>query len=154
MTSLTGQVKEPVKTQQIELSTQRTSNITTTYSTKKKEKELQDIKMKMLKGVVPYMVADSGATSSCGRPNDPFIKTGQPSTKIFHTPFGQVAQATETAQLQYKIRAPANTIDIIPGLKHSALLSINKLAKAKYVTVFMPDKVNIFDGSNTKITST
>ena len=96
--------------------------------------------MKMLKGVVPYMVADSGATSSCGRPNDPFIKTGQPSTKIFHTPFGQVAQATETAHLQYQVRAPANTIDIVPGLQHNALLSINKFAEANYVTVFTLDE--------------
>ena len=44
----------------------------------KKKKEEEDTKLKTLKGLVPYMVTDSGATSSFGRPTDPFIKTGQP----------------------------------------------------------------------------
>ena len=62
------------------------------------------------------MVADSGATSSCERTSDLFIKTGQPSTKKFHTPFGHMAQAIETAQLQHQVRALANMVDIVPDL--------------------------------------
>ena len=100
----------------------------------------------MLKRLVPYMVADSGANSSYGRPNDHFIKIRQASTKKFHTPFEQVAQATKTAQLQHQVRAPANTIDIILGLQCNELLSINKFAEANYVTVFTPEEVNIIDG--------
>ena len=90
------------------------------------------------------MVEDSGATSSCGRPSDPFIKTGKPLTKKFHTPFGQVAQATKTAQLQHQVRAPANTANIIPGLQHNTLLSIKKFAETNYVKVIMPEEVKIF----------
>ena len=100
------------------------------------------------------MVADSGATSSCGKPSDPFIKTEKPSTKQFHTPFGQVAQATKTAQLQHQVKALAITVDIILGLEHNALLNINKFAKANYVTVFTPEEVNIFDGMQIRLTST
>ena len=100
------------------------------------------------------MIANSDATSSCGRPTDLFIKTGQPSTKKFHTPFGQMAQAIKAAQLQHQVRAPANTVDIFLGLQQNALLSINKFAKANYVTVFMLEEVNIFDGMQTRITST
>ena len=55
------------------------------------------------------------------------------------TPFGQLTQATKAAQLQHQVRDPANTLDIVPGLQHNALLSINKFAKANYVTVFMPE---------------
>ena len=108
----------------------------------------------MLKGQIPYMVADSGATSSCGRTSNPFIKTGQSSKKKFHMPFSHMAQATETTQLQHQVRAPANTVDIVPGLQHNALLSINKFAEANHVAVFMPGKVNIFDGKQASITST
>ena len=67
------------------------------------EKEEKEINKKMLKGLVPYMVANSGATSSCGKPNDPFIKTGKPSTKKFCIPFGQVSHATETAKSQHQV---------------------------------------------------
>ena len=63
-------------------------------------------------------------------------------------------QATETAQLQHKVREPANAVDIVPGLQHNSLLSINKFAEANYVTVFMPDEVNIFHGKQASITST
>ena len=112
MTPFTSQVEVPVKNQKAVSFKQSTSIKTTTYSKKKMKKEEQEIKQKTLKGLVPYMVADSGTTSSCGRPNDPFIKTGQPSTTKFHR---QVAQATKTAQLQHQVSAPANTIDIIPA---------------------------------------
>ena len=78
--------------------------MTTTFSKKKKEEKEKEMKQKILRGIIPYMVADSGASSSCGRPSNPFIKTGKLSTKKFQTPFGQVAQATKTAQLQHQVR--------------------------------------------------
>ena len=67
-----------------------------TYSRKKKQQELDRTKQDVLSDKIPSMVADSGATSSCGRVNDPFNQTGLPSTKLFHTPLGQMAQALET----------------------------------------------------------
>ena len=126
----------------------------TAYNKKKKEQEDQETRQKILKGLIPYMVADSGATSSCGRPSNQFIKTGKPSTKKFHTPFGQVAQATKTEQQQHQMRALANTVDIIPGLQNNTLLNINKFAEANYVTVIMPEEVKIFYGGQTRLIST
>ena len=100
------------------------------------------------------MVADSGATLSCGRVNNSFIQKGQPSTKLFHTPSGQMAQASEMAHLQHQGRKPAQTVDIVPGLQHNSLISINIFAEANYLTVFIPDKVNFFDGKKAIIAST
>ena len=99
------------------------------------------------------MVADSGATSSCGRVSDPFITTGKPSTKTFHTPFGQVAEASEAAQLHLNTREPVQTVYIILGLQHNSLLSISKFAVANYLMLITPEDVQIFDGDKATIAS-
>ena len=52
------------------------------------------------------------------------------------------------------MRELANMVDIVPGLKHNLLFSINNFAQANYVTVFMPNEVNIFNGKQASITST
>ena len=98
-----------------------------------------------------YMLADSGATLGCGRVNDSFIRTGKQSTKIFYMPLGQIVQASKTAHL---VRELTQTVDIVPGLQHNSLLSINKFAESSYITVFTPDKVTIFDCEKTSISST
>ena len=84
---------------------------------------------------------------------DPFIQTGRQSTKIFHTPFGHIANATMEAQLHVKVRDPARTVDIVPVLKQNSLLSISKFMKANYLTVITPDEVQIFNGEKTTIAS-
>ena len=66
-------------------------------SKRKKKEELKKIKQGILKETLPYMVADSGAPSTCGQTGDPFITTGKPSTKSFHTLSSQVAQVMEEA---------------------------------------------------------
>ena len=53
----------------------------TNYSRKKKQQEFNDTRQKVLSGRIPYMVTDSGATSSYGRTSNPFIGMGQLSTK-------------------------------------------------------------------------
>ena len=54
-----------------------------TQYAKKKEKEIINItKIGILNGTLPYMVADSGTTSSSGQTTDPFIQTGQQSLKF------------------------------------------------------------------------
>ena len=93
------------------------------------------------------MVADSGATLSC------FMKTGKQSTKSFHTSFGQVANTTKEAQLHTNFREPAQSVDIVPGLKHSSLLSISKIVEANYLTLFTPEEVQIFNEDKTMIVS-
>ena len=72
------------------------------------------MKQDILSGKIPLMVADSGAKSSCGRVNDTFIRTEQPSTKMIHTPLGRMAQALETAHLHHKVRAYAQRVNIVP----------------------------------------
>ena len=42
---------------------------------------------------IPSAVADSGATSSCGKTGDPFHLTSVPSGKTFHMPDGGKASA-------------------------------------------------------------
>ena len=126
----------------------------TMYIIKKKQEELNKIKQKVLNRQITYMVADSGATSSCGRMSNPFIRIGQPSTNRFHTPFRQMAQATEIEHLHLQVQELAKTVDIVPRLKHSSLLSINKFTEANYVTMFTPDRVAIFDRQQARISST
>ena len=84
----------------------------------------------------------------------PVHKNRATINKEFHTPFGQLAQATETAQLHHKVWEPANKVNTVPRLQHNSLLSINKFSEANYTTVFMPDEVNIFNGKQESITDT
>ena len=86
---------------------QNSTNNKIQFSKRKKKEEAKLIKQKVLKGILPYMVADSGATLSCGQTGDPFIKMGKQSTKPFHTPFGQVTNAMEEAQVHRNVRDPA-----------------------------------------------
>ena len=59
-----------------------------------------------------------------------------------------------TTNLIHQVQEPAQTVHIIPGLQNSSLLSISKFADANYRTKFTPSEVKIFDGDNTKISST
>ena len=82
-------------------------------------------------------VYDLGATSHCGRENDDFIPTNQPSNKVFHLPTGHTTSASKQATLHHQVHNPARTVDIVPGLKHNSLLSASKFADANYITVLM-----------------
>jgi len=93
-------------------------------------------------------VYDSGATSSCGRIGDNFELTNKKSTKIFHTPNGATAAASNQAKLKIKLREPARSVDIVPGLQHNSLISANKFADANYITVLTPTEVLIYDGQH------
>ena len=53
----------------------------------------------MQTGKIPSIIADSGATWHCGKVSNPFLDAWLLLTKIFHTPFGQTANATQTAKL-------------------------------------------------------
>ena len=99
------------------------------------------------------MVADSGATSSCGWVSDPFITTRKPSTKTFHTLFGQVLQTIEAAQLHIQVREPAQTVAIVTGLQQTSLLSISRFAEANYFAVFTPEEIQKSDWEQVTIVS-
>ena len=94
---------------------------------------------------IPTAVFDSGATSNCGRPGEPFIPTNERSNKIFHLPTGHTTAASVKAKLQHDVREPAQTVDIVPDLQHNSLLSASKFADAGYVTVLMETEVLIYD---------
>ena len=93
------------------------------------------------KGEMRSAVMDSGATSSCGLTDDPFLQTNEPSGKIFYQPDGTKVPASNKAKLMHEVREPARTVDMVPDLKNNSLLSTSKFADAGYITVLYPDAV-------------
>ena len=61
----------------------------------------------ILNGSIPSAAYDTAATSSCGKYGDPFIPTGRQSTKVFQTPTGHKAPASEIRLLDHDLRSPA-----------------------------------------------
>ena len=55
----------------------------------------EQIKAGMLDGTIASAISDTGATSTAGKPNDPFEETDQPSTKVFTLPTGGTAAASK-----------------------------------------------------------
>ena len=91
-----------------------------------------------------FAFLDSGATSGAAPAEDEpdLVDTGQPSGK-----------ATKIMLLQHNLRLAAQEMNIVPGL-HSALVSVPKLADARYTTVFNKHGAAIYDDETTKITTT
>ena len=99
-------------------------------------------------------VLDSGATSSFIKPDGGAIPTGQQSSKTVRMPNGQTLNTSLKALLPNKLLNPkARECDILPGLQHSSLVSVGKLADAGYCTIFMPGNqgVQVLNGNNVKI---
>ena len=59
----------------------------------------------------------------------------------------------EIKQLPFKVREEAKDVHMIPGTQNN-LLSTNQFAKAKYITIFDEEEVNIYDKTNTEIKTT
>ena len=97
---------------------------------------MQKLEHDVPNGKMPSVIANSGATSHCSYKEDSFIHAGKSSPKVFHTPLGQIAKASIQAQLIHHVQEPARTVNTVPGLQNSSLLSISKFANANYVTVF------------------
>ena len=69
-------------------------------------------------------------------------------------PNGQTLNTSLKALLPNKLLNPkARECDILPGLQHSSLVSVGKLADAGYCTIFMPGNqgVQVVNGNNVKI---
>ena len=116
-----------------------------------RKQENEKMKSELTLRKSPTGVIDLGATSSCGRVVDPFIKTGELSHKQFQVPTGQIVQAMEQVKLFHDVREPARTVDLVPAMKKDTLISVGKFADAGYLTVFDEEEVNIYDGLKTKI---
>jgi len=108
------------------------------------------LKQGIMDGTIASAVSDTGATSTAGTPNDPFIMSNKASNKIFCLPTGGIAVATRTATLQLNVRAPANEVDIVPNLDQT-LLSGSKFADAGYTAVYDKEEANFYNSSAVKI---
>ena len=101
------------------------------------------------------MVVDSGTTSHISTKDDAtyFVYTGEPSTKNFKVANGNTQAATEKRLLPYQLRPEAMDVHVSPGIVTSSLLSTGKLAHADYTTILSNGKVEIYDATKTKITT-
>ncbi len=112
-------------------------------------KERKQVKQQLRSGDWEAMetgIMDSGASSSCGGPNNALIRTGEASSKTYKVPTGQIVSASERAILAHNLRDPAREVQIVPAMSET-LLSVGQFADAGYVTVFDNQSVKIFDGS-------
>ena len=126
-----------------------------------KEEELKD---KVLRGLVPTAVADASASSNydatplvsdCGGfevKNDPFIGTGIRSDKVFRDAGGRLNPASEVKLAPIDLRPPANKVHMVPDFKGN-LFSTSKFVDAGYAWKFDQDKVGVYDTTNTKNTT-
>ena len=57
----------------------------------------------ILDGTITSAISDTGATSTAGKPGDPFDEIGQPSSKTFKLPDGRLKKAQETVTLQHPL---------------------------------------------------
>ena len=96
-------------------------------------------------------IGNTGATSSAGLVVNPFIPTGMKSTKLFHMPNISTAPASNVCKLKHKLRDPARTFNMVPGLVDVSLLSTSKLASAGYITVYNGKELNVYNGSTNQI---
>ena len=122
-----------------------------------------ELKQMVLKGTVETGIADSGATSSCGKvlsecrsfglKTTSLISTGLPSTKIFKYAAGNLGMANEIKHLPFQVRGKAKEVHMTPGLENH-LISTNKFVEEDYVQVFDKEEVNIYDANDVKITTT
>ena len=84
------------------------------------------------------------ASSTAGKPTNPFVATNEISTKVFGLPTGGTAPATSVAKLHIYIRAPSNIVDILPTLE-ATLLSGSKFDDAGYIAVYDANEVNFHE---------
>ena len=114
----------------------------------------EELRCGVLNGSIPFVAADSGATSSVGTKSDSrhFISTGKKFNKTFRMPNGALESALDIGHLATAVRSPASDIHITPGISETSLISTVKFAEAGYVTIFDRDEVNIYDQRDTVIT--
>ena len=80
------------------------------------------------------------------------MKLGNPCTKIGRRSSKQYEMATchitpdgDDALMEHKLRNPARTCDIVPGITKDSLVSTRKFEVAGYFSIFDGEEVNIYD---------
>ena len=66
-------------------------------------------------------------------------------------PNGGTAPDFDVYKLEHELQDPSWTVDMVPGLVDSSLLSTRKLASAGYIKIYDGKEVNIYDSNTTKI---
>ena len=84
--------------------------------------------------------------------SEPFITTSRKSDKIFQYAGGTIAAANKK-KLTFKVQEGSKDVHMIPGI-HNNLFSTNQFAKAKYITIFDKEEVNIYNATNIETNTT
>ena len=162
-TPLSSQVEELAKTVSFKLPlNHKETNGQKWRSNKTKQIRKQDtkgvsltvnqIKQGIMDGTIESACSDTGASSTAGKQTDPFKETNQISRKIFVLPTGGQAPASKKTKLLFNVRAPANEVDIVPGLQQT-LLSTSKFTDAGYTAVYDENEVNFYNKEDVIITA-
>ena len=104
----------------------------------------------VIDGTISSFISDTWATSSAGIV-DPYIPTGINSNEIFHIPSGGTDPDSDVCKLKHELRDPSRTVDMVPDLVDSSLLSTSKIASAGYIKIYDGKEVNFYDSNTTKI---
>ena len=59
--------------------------------------------------------------------------------------------ASDVCKLEHELWDPARTVDMVPDLVDSFLLSTSKFASAGYITIYNSKEVNIYDSNTATI---
>ena len=102
-------------------------------------------------GTIPSAISDTGASSTAGKPTDPFVATNEISTKLFGLPTGGTTTAITVAKFHINLRAPSNRVDIVPTLDIT-LLSGRKFSDTGYISVYNVNEVNFYEKNAVTIT--
>ena len=74
----------------------------------------------------------------------PYIPMGIKSNKNFHIPNRGTAPASDVCKIEHELRDLDRTVDMVPDLVGSSLLSTRKFASAGYITLYDGRDVNIY----------
>jgi len=124
----------------------------------------EHLKAMVLSGTIETAIADSGATSSCGKKamsncgayaldTSALVATGLRSNKVFRYAEGNLGVADEVKHLPFNVRGQAKEIHMTPGLENH-LISTNRFVEEDYVQVFDKEQVNIYDANDVEIKTT
>ena len=126
----------------------------------------QQIKQATIARTIPTAVVDSGASTTCAKPEEEEMqesecggykwsapahyKTGNKSNKIFAMALGHTARGGDIVTLPLNVRGKANEGHTVSGIKNN-LYSLNGLVREGYIPIFDSEGFKVYDATNTKI---
>ena len=70
--------------------------------------------------------------------------------KIFACANRGLTKSTEVAEVEHDLRPPARDMHVTPGITSASLTSTGKYANPNYASLFLKDRVEVFDLENAK----